>query len=281
MAEKGMFNFLSLCAQEVRRHDWDRYLFTLFAPADVREDLFTILAFNTEIARIPDMVSEPLLGQIRLQWWQDSINKIYAGSSDGIQGHYIFEHIPRVILERGLSKSLFDQLFEARASDFSRSPPKNEQALVDYVFGTSAALNILLLEIIGEKNGFEDKAAEVGIAWGLTGLIRALPNLAKQGRFPLPISLIAPDQNLSEFNNDMVHAIQSVCVIAKDYLDRSLERNISVSKVHRSVFLSSILTTLYLKQISESGYNPYSIDSRNGRVSRQFVVAVGALLGNY
>ena len=134
---------------------------------------------------------------------------------------------------------------------------------------------------LGEKNGFEDKAAEVGIAWGLTGLIRALPNLAKQGRFPLPISLIAPDQNLSEFNNDMVHAIQSVCVIAKDYLDRSLERNISVSKVHRSVFLSSILTTLYLKQISESGYNPYSIDSRNGRVSRQFVVAVGALLGNY
>ena len=79
MAEKGMFNFLSLCAQEVRRHDWDRYLFTLFAPADVREDLFTILAFNTEIARIPDMVSEPLLGQIRLQWWQDSINKIYEG----------------------------------------------------------------------------------------------------------------------------------------------------------------------------------------------------------
>jgi phytoene synthase len=227
------------------------------------------------------MVSEPLLGQIRLQWWQDSINKIYAGSSDGIQGHYIFEHIPRVILERGLSKSLFDQFFEARASDFSRSPPKNEQALVDYVFGTSAALNILLLETIGEKNGFEDKAAEVGIAWGLTGLIRALPNLAKQGRFPLPISLIAPDQNLSEFNNDMVHAIQSVCVIAKDYLDRSLERNISVSKVHRSVFLSSILTTFYLKQISESGYNPYSIDSRNGRVGRQFVVGVGALLGNY
>jgi len=281
MAEKGMFNFLSLCAQEVRRHDWDRYLFTLFAPADVREDLFTILAFNTEIARIPDMVSEPLLGQIRLQWWQDSINKIYAGSSDGIQGHYIFEHIPRVILGRGLSKSLFDQLFEARASEFSRSPPKNEQALLDYVFGTSAALNILLLETIGEKNGFEDKAAEVGIAWGLTGLIRALPSLAKQGRFPLPISLIAPDQNLSEFNNDMFHAIQSVCVIAKDYLDRSLERNISVSKVHRSVFLSSIQTAFYLKQISESGYNPYSIDSRNGRVSRQVVVGVGALLGNY
>ena len=97
----------------------------------------------------------------------------------------------------------------------------------------------------------------------------------------MPISLIAPDQNLSEFNNDMVHAIQSVCVIAKDYLDRSLERNISVSKVHRSVFLSSILTTLYLKQIAESGYNPYSLDSRNGRVGRQVLVGIGALLGNY
>ena len=99
MAEKGMLKFLSLCAQEVRLHDWDRYLFTLFAPADVREDLFTILAFNTEIARIPDMVSEPLLGRIRLQWWQDSINKIYAGNSDGIQGHYIFEQVENSLLK--------------------------------------------------------------------------------------------------------------------------------------------------------------------------------------
>ena len=75
MAEKGMFNLLSLCAQEVRRHDWDRYLFTLFAPAEVREDLFTVLAFNTEVARIPDMVSaadapisETMSGSFSMSW---------------------------------------------------------------------------------------------------------------------------------------------------------------------------------------------------------------------
>ena len=60
-----------------------------------------------------------------------------------------------------------------------------------------------------------------------------------------------------------------------------MERNISVSKAHRSVFLSSKLTAFYLNQIAESGYNPYSINPKNGRVSRQVMVGVGALLGNY
>ena len=140
---------------------------------------------------------------------------------------------------------------------------------------------ILLLETIGEANGLEDKAADLGIAWGLTGLIRALPNLEKQGRLPLPLSLIGPDKNFNEFNSEMINAIQSVCVIAKDYLDRSRRSGVSVSKPHRSVFLSANLTTLYLKQIAASGYNPYSLKSINGRVGRQVMVGIGALFGNY
>ena len=102
------------------------------------------------------------------------------------------------------------------------------------------AADILGVDVVPSPR-FAVEAVELGIAWGLIGLIRALPNLIKQGRFPLPASLIAPEEYLNEFNNDMVHAIQSVCAIAKDYLDRAMDRNISVSKVHRSVFLSSIL----------------------------------------
>ena len=54
-------------AGELRRHDPDRYVAALYAPADRRDDLIALHAFNAEIARIRDQVREPMLGEIRLQ----------------------------------------------------------------------------------------------------------------------------------------------------------------------------------------------------------------------
>ena len=64
---------LSYCGQEVRKYDKDRFLTALFAPADRREALFALYAFNLEIAKTREVVTEPVLGQIRLQWWYDAI----------------------------------------------------------------------------------------------------------------------------------------------------------------------------------------------------------------
>jgi len=70
---------LSYCGQEVRKYDNDRFLTCLFAPADRREALFALYAFNLEIAKTREVVTEPILGQIRLQWWHDSIGEVYEG----------------------------------------------------------------------------------------------------------------------------------------------------------------------------------------------------------
>ncbi len=70
---------LSDCARLLRRYDYDRFLTGLFAPAGRREALYAVYAFNLEIARTREAVSEPMLGQIRLQWWREAIEEIYAG----------------------------------------------------------------------------------------------------------------------------------------------------------------------------------------------------------
>jgi phytoene/squalene synthetase len=70
----------AFCAGEVRRHDPDRFLAALFAPSAVRERLLALYAFDGEIARIPGMVSEPILGDIRLQWWREALEAAMAGS---------------------------------------------------------------------------------------------------------------------------------------------------------------------------------------------------------
>ena len=63
-----------------RAADYDRYLSALFAPVGRREALFALIAFNHEIARIPEAVSEPMLGRIRLQWWREVVEAVYAGA---------------------------------------------------------------------------------------------------------------------------------------------------------------------------------------------------------
>src|SRR5215207_11715913 len=61
------------CEALVRAADPDRYFAALFAPADKRPHLFALYAFSLEIARVREAVSDPMLGDIRLQWWRDAL----------------------------------------------------------------------------------------------------------------------------------------------------------------------------------------------------------------
>src|SRR5229473_5395835 len=70
---------LAPIAEMVRRHDHDRFQTGLFAPARKRNTLFALYAFNYEIARVRETVTEPMLGQIRLQWWHENIAAAFEG----------------------------------------------------------------------------------------------------------------------------------------------------------------------------------------------------------
>jgi phytoene synthase len=71
----------SHAAQEARRHDWDRYICALFAPAREREALFALIALHGEIVRAGEMVREPIMGEIRKQWWRDAVAAIYGNGT--------------------------------------------------------------------------------------------------------------------------------------------------------------------------------------------------------
>ena len=67
------------CEELVRVADQDRFLASLFAPAEHRGALFALYAFNVEVSRVREAVREPLAGEIRLQWWRD----VLAGEGRG------------------------------------------------------------------------------------------------------------------------------------------------------------------------------------------------------
>src|SRR3954447_23588970 len=135
---------LSAPAAIVRRHDRDRYQTALFAPADRRESLFALYAFNYEVARVREAVTTPMLGQIRLQWWREIVDAAYAGTP--ARRHEVAQPLVAAIAGFGLSRTYFERIIDTRERDLDDAPPPNLTALVDYAEGTSSTLQFLALE---------------------------------------------------------------------------------------------------------------------------------------
>src|SRR5215469_13782933 len=98
---------ISYCARLLRKQDADRYLTALFAPAERREALFALYAFNLEIARTREAITEPTMGLIRLQWWRDALGEIGQGK---IRTHEVVRPLAAAINTYRLSLPLFEQL---------------------------------------------------------------------------------------------------------------------------------------------------------------------------
>ena len=72
------------CEALVRAADKDRFIAALFAPEESRAALYALYAFNLEIARVREVIHEPLAGEIRLQWWNDVMER---GARGEVEAH--------------------------------------------------------------------------------------------------------------------------------------------------------------------------------------------------
>jgi len=182
---------LSPVAALVRRHDRDRFQTALFAPAARREALLALYAFNYEIARVRESVTEPTLGRIRLQWWRESIAAAYEGGP--VRHHPVVEPLSEIIRGLALARDHFDRMIDARETDLEDDPPASLAKLEEYAEGSSSQLVYLALEALGVHDPAAfDAGLHIGIAYSLAGLLRAMPFRARQ---IIPAD-IAPQQGI-------------------------------------------------------------------------------------
>ncbi|WP_339950169.1 squalene/phytoene synthase family protein [uncultured Albimonas sp.] len=175
------------CESLVRDHDRDRWATARLAPPPATGRLFALYAFNLEVARIPSVVSEPMLGEIRLQWWRDALAEIHAGAAP--RRHEVVAPLAEAIAAADLPQDLFEALLDARSYD-PQGPAIGDRALFDaYVDGTAGGLMRLAARICagGDPGAEGDQAARLaGWASGAAALIRALPALYARGGDPIP-----------------------------------------------------------------------------------------------
>ncbi len=187
----------SASAALLQRHDRDRYLLSLFVPVARRRVVQTLYAFNCEIARIHEHVTNPVLGQIRLQWWRDGIDAAYRDGA--VARHEVLTPLAQSIRQLGFSRGHFDELIAAREEDLSPEPPATLEALEAYAERSSAPLQLLVLEALGAVSPTANEAAgEAAIAYALAGLLRATPFLVRSPRHAVPPSLVAESGRVAE-----------------------------------------------------------------------------------
>jgi len=276
---------LSACADSVRRYDHDRYLTALFAPADRREDLFALYAFNLEVAKTREVVSEPMLGQIRLQWWRESIEGAYAGQP---RRHEVVEPLAAAIARHGLDRTLFDRLIDGREADMDDEAPADLDCLVNYAQVTGAPVTQLAAQVLGAGDPASQEVAKlVGTGWALTGLIRAVPFLARGHRSRLPANLMiqhgVTEPALYELKPEagLAKVVQAVADSAVDHLRRARALRGQVAKAALPALLPAKLGDHYLGRIAKLGYDPLHRDLLRPQVSRQIGLAWAGLLGRY
>jgi len=175
---------------EVRRHDRERFLTTLFAPPDRRADLWALYVFNAEIGRIRDSVSEATLGRIKVQWWRDVIAAIAEGRG-APAGHPTAQALAAAITARGLTRRWFDDYLLARDSEFEGDGFADLTAMESYAGGTAGRIAWLALETLGVTDTVSrDVANHTAVGYALAGLLRSIPFHAARNRLLLPRDLL-------------------------------------------------------------------------------------------
>lgn len=258
---------LSPVARIVRRHDRDRFQTALFAPAGRREALFALYAFNYEIARVREVVTQPVLGRIRLEWWRETIAAAFAEAPFALapgSRHEIAPALTAAIHRHALSRAWFDRLIDARENDFAGEPPASLAALEDYAEATSSALVYLALEVLETRDAAATQAGRhVGIAYALAGLLRALPFQPGARRPMIPADIAArtgldrSDCEVLRCTPPLCHATAEIAVAARGHLQRA--RALSGAAFRRAfpALLPAILADRSLKRLKRAGYDPF------------------------
>jgi phytoene synthase len=277
---------LSYAAEQVRRFDNDRFLCTLFAPADRREALLILFAFNVEVARIREFTHEPLIGQMRLQWWRDAVDALYGAAPP--PRHPVVEALGTVVRRYALSRKCFERLLDARGRDLDDDPPADVERLLAYADGTSVNLSLLALEILGVRDDAALAAGRaVGMGWALTGLLRAVPFHAAARRVYLPADMLrgagVDVDRLCEGRPgpSLATVIRPLATVAQGFFADARRVGAAVARPALPALLPATLADGYLARLARAGFDPFARRLRRPGTGRYFRLALNAWRGRF
>ena len=249
---------IDYCTQLVRRYELDRYLATLFAPKELRPALLGLYAFNIELGLIRENVTDPNFGEMRLQWWRDTITEIFRGN---VEANPVARALSDAVMLGRLTKPGLLNVIEARTFDLYDDPMQALNDLEGYLGETASAVILMASFVLcrGEEVRCAEAAGFGGIALGLTGLMRSIPAHTARGQCYLPTEVMErfevelEDLRINKGGERFPLLIRRLCTHAEKRLQEARDRLSTVPTQAIPAFLPLCLVDLHLKKILETG----------------------------
>jgi phytoene synthase len=254
----------AFCAEQVRSHDFGRYASTLFVkPEQQRRPLMALYAFSVEITRVREQISQPLPGEIRLQWWTDML----AGAGHGgIEGNPVAAELWLAIRSWDLPVERLSRLIDEHVFDLYNDPMPTMAALEGYINDTSSALFALAADIMGyQSEAIDHLARHAGLAQGIARVLAALPQDASRRQLFVPLQFL--EQHGSGIEEvfagretpTLRAALDQLIAEARAHLDTASALLPDIPPQARAVFLPLALVRRDLQRMARADTDPFML----------------------
>lgn len=234
------------CADYIRREDKDRYTLSLFAPPEHRGALWALFAFNAEIAKTRDVVTETSLGLMRLLWWREGLQEIYQGTC---RDHPVLLGLKEAIERYDLPLKLFEDMTYGREFDLEDVAPGTIDGLFNYCDFTHTPLLKLCDQIIGMEE--ESSLKNLAIRHSIAGILRSFVAHAHQHRCYLPQDAMEE----VELSETQIYELKNLMGIEK-IVQKIIEKLPDAPNFDAKFFKAyNGLASIYLKQIERLEYD--------------------------
>lgn len=174
---------VTACAALVEKGDPERFAAVMASPLTARRVLFPLYAFNVEVSRAPWVTQEPMIAEMRLQWWRDALEEIAKGGP--VRRHEVVTPLSRIL--DPTAAEMLDRLVAARRWDIYKEAFEDATHFESYLMDTAAVLMSVAVRAL-DRDALarsEDQIKTLGYATGLARFFQAAPALEAQGRVPL------------------------------------------------------------------------------------------------
>jgi phytoene/squalene synthetase len=185
-------NDLKACAALVEKGDPERFRTVMAAPVAARAKLFPIYAFNVEVVRAPWVTAEPMIAEMRLQWWRDALEEI--ATNVPARRHEVVTSLGDVMSPE--TAEMLDELVAVRRWDIYKDAFEDEAHFARYIDQTAGHLMVTAARSLGTAD--ESVVRDAAYGAGIAAWLRAVPALEEAKRIPLLDGRAEAVQDLAE-----------------------------------------------------------------------------------
>lgn len=266
----------TICLEMLRDSDRDRYLACLLSPQAHRPALAALYAFNAELARIRDVVREPLPGEVRLQYWRDLLEGRDHGAT---AANPVAAALLGAIDTYKLPRAPLLAMVEARLFDLYDDPMESRGMLEGYAGETASAL-IQLASLVLDADaaaGAAEMAGHAGVAQAIAGALLLMPLHRSRGQVFVPMDLLRAvglDRDAFLAGEDRARvsaAVEAFAGLGREHLGRAAISG-KIARPIVPAFLTAALAEPVLKAAGRSGAAIFDRDIRPPQWRRQWLM---------